>query len=160
MLIILEQNHSSALVLLNTLWYTWCDLRSQLVLWLSFAWKSQCSSLNVSEFPELPKVCEKRPGRFERDIQSRFSRNDILASIEPNNVYCFLLYCDEFHSKRPLFPKGSDAGSFTFPLRLKLCWRRYSFYNLRISFMPPRISTSQLLHALISDIVNSTHNWS
>ena len=80
----------------------------------------------------------------------------ILDDAEKYVVYRLLLYADEFETTSDYTGKGSNGGCYMVPLNLSPCDRRRRSAVRVISVTPPGVSTNQVLHAIIPDLVKGS----
>lgn len=64
--------------------------------------------------------------------------------------------CDDFQETSTMAPQGSAGGCYLLPLSLPPECRRSSSSVRVISLTPPGVSTNEVLHFIVDDIVNET----
>lgn len=114
-LIHFKQNHLSDCVPVNRSWKTQSKHRKQFVLCLFLTSEINFSSLYDSASWKLPKVIDRWIDSSERDSHPKLRNKVFLASRERYHLYRFVLYCDHFHPRGLLFPKGSVGGCYMMP---------------------------------------------
>ena len=71
-------------------------------------------------------------------------------------VYRIILYADDFTQRSTLFPKGSVGGLYMSPSSLHIKSRRSQTSIRTVSLTPPGVSTNEVLHFLIEDLVTGS----
>ena len=97
------------------------------------------------------QLCKQ--GVEENDIRGTQRR---LANGTPYFVYRLLLYCDDFQKSSAPQNNESVGGCYFMPLALRPEQRRTTSASRLISLTPPGVSTNDVMHFIVDDLVHGT----